>query len=77
MLKRQRQQLTAHLSIVKVNDNKVLQTHASSFQTHTLMFTGVKNLIGCIMQNRNQINYLQNRITTKTQHNGLFFSHKK
>ena len=75
--KASKQQLTVHISIVKENYNKVLQTHASSFQTHTLMFTGVVNLNESITQNRNQINYLQNRITTKTQHNGSFFSHKK
>ena len=43
---------------------------------HTLIFTGVVNFIESITQNRNQINYLQNRITTKTQHNGSFFLHK-
>ena len=31
----------------------------------TLMFTGVINLIESITQNKNQINYLQKRITTK------------
>ena len=44
---------------------------------HTLMFIGVINLIGSIMQNKNQINYLHNKITTKTQHNGSFFLQTK
>ena len=57
--------------------NKVLQTQASSFQMHTLMFTCVINLIESITQNKNQIDYWQNKITTKTQHNGSFFLHKK
>ena len=63
--KASKQQSTAHISIVKVNYNKVLQTHTSSFQTHTLMFTGVVNVIESITQNRNQIIYLQNKITKK------------
>ena len=44
---------------------------------HTLMFIGVITLIGSIPQNKDQINYLQNKITIKTQHNGSFFSYKK
>ena len=42
--KASKQQSTAHISIVKGNHNKVLQTHVF-FQTHTLIFIGVINLI--------------------------------
>ena len=65
MLKCQRQQWTAHISIVKENTTKCYK-HMFFFQMHTLMFIGVINLIGSITQNKNQINYLQNKITTKT-----------
>ena len=76
MQKLQRQQSTAHIPIVKEDTTKCYK-HTSFFQTHTLMFIGVINLIGSIPQIKNQTNYLQNKIIIKTQHNGLFFSHKK
>ena len=75
MLKLQRQQLTAHISIVKGDTTSV--TNMPFLFKRTLMFTGIINLIANITQNKNFINFLQNNITTKTQHNGSFFSHKK
>ena len=50
--------------------------HTPSFQTHTLMFIGVITLIGSIPQDKNQINYLHNKITINTLHNGSFFLQK-
>ena len=46
------------------NCNEVLQTHIFFLQTNT--FIGVITLIDSIVQITNQINYLQNIITTKT-----------
>ena len=58
--KTSKQQLTAHTSIVKENTTKCYK-HMSFFQTHTLMLIGVITLIGSILENKNQINYLQNK----------------
>ena len=55
MLKHQKQQLTAHISIVKENTTKCYK-HTFFFQTHTLMFTGIINLIESIAKDKNQIN---------------------
>ena len=60
--KTSKQQLTAHLSIVKEIVTKCSK-HMLSFCKHT--FIGVINLINSIAQNTNQINSLQNIITTK------------
>ena len=63
--KTSKQQLTAHISIVKVIATKCYKHMLSSFKcTHICI--GVINLIDSITQNINQINYLQNNITTKT-----------
>ena len=76
--KTSKQQLMAHTSIVRVNHNKVLQTHMPLFlQIHTLIFQWCYTSNWDHSTNEDQIYYLHNKITLKTQQNGSFFSYKK
>ena len=59
-----KQQLTAHISIVKVIAMKCYKHMLSSFKC-TIVFIGVTNIIDSIAQNTNQINSTQDIITTK------------
>ena len=73
--KSSKQQLTAHMSIVKGDMDKVLQTHTFLFEC-TIVFTGVKKSTDITAQNAKQINLAYNTNSTKTYHNGSFFLYK-
>ena len=65
--KSSKQQLTVHTSIVKGDTTKCYK-HTPFIFKCTIVFSGIKNITDSITQNK---------ITTKTYHNGSFFLYKK
>ena len=72
----QKQQLTAHTSIVKRYTAKCY-IHTQISSKCTIVVTGVSKSTNIHAQNTIQINLAHIVITIKTYHNGSFFSYKK